>query len=134
MRKDYKVGYGKPPKEHRFKPGESGNLAGRPPGRKSIPVLLEKELGRLVSAIENGRERRLSKRELIVRVLINKAVKGDLNAIKLIQTIRAAPVLDDLDDVEYVIELNTGTPESQERVARAFIEQREAERRAKEEE
>ena len=26
----YKVGYGKPPREHQFKPGQSGNPAGRP--------------------------------------------------------------------------------------------------------
>ena len=31
---DYEIGCGKPPKEHQFKPGQSGNLKGRPPKRK----------------------------------------------------------------------------------------------------
>lgn len=33
-----KVGKGKPPKEHQFPPGTSGNRRGRPPKRKSILV------------------------------------------------------------------------------------------------
>ncbi len=32
---DNEVGYGNPPKEHQFKPGQSGNLKGRPKSRKS---------------------------------------------------------------------------------------------------
>ena len=32
---DYEVGYGKPPKSKRFKPGASGNPKGRPKGKKS---------------------------------------------------------------------------------------------------
>ncbi len=33
---DYEVGYGKPPKEHRFKVGQSGNPKGRPPEKKTM--------------------------------------------------------------------------------------------------
>ena len=35
MKDDYKVGYGKPPKASRFKPGTSGNPGGRPKGSGS---------------------------------------------------------------------------------------------------
>ena len=31
----YDVGYGKPPVEHQFKPGESGNVNGRPKGSRN---------------------------------------------------------------------------------------------------
>lgn len=29
---DYRVGYGRPPRRHRLKPGQSGNPKGRPKG------------------------------------------------------------------------------------------------------
>jgi Family of unknown function (DUF5681) len=34
---DYRVGYGKPPLETRFKQGQSGNPRGRPRGAKTSP-------------------------------------------------------------------------------------------------
>lgn len=36
---DYEVGYGKPPQQTRFKPGQSGNPRGRPKGAKAKPAL-----------------------------------------------------------------------------------------------
>jgi hypothetical protein len=38
----YKVGNCKPPREHRFKPGQSGNPAGRKPGTRSLRALFLK--------------------------------------------------------------------------------------------
>jgi len=35
-RRDYEVGYGKPPRDTRFKEGQSGNPRGRPPGLKNL--------------------------------------------------------------------------------------------------
>jgi len=34
-RRDYEVGYGKPPRDTRFKEGQSGNPRGRPPERRT---------------------------------------------------------------------------------------------------
>jgi len=35
----YRVGYGKPPKEHQWKPGQSGNPGGRKPGSSIVAPL-----------------------------------------------------------------------------------------------
>lgn len=47
----YEVGYGKPPVGSRFKPGQSGNRAGRPRGSKNRPppAVLEQRLNSLIS-------------------------------------------------------------------------------------
>src|SRR5882724_5648701 len=74
---DYQVGYGKPPQHTRFKKGESGNPTGRPKGSKNLTTLLEKELKQRVMITENGRRRRITKQEAMVKHLVNKAVSGD---------------------------------------------------------
>jgi len=43
-RRDYEVGYGKPPRDARFKEGQSGNPRGRPPGLKNLKTLLSEAL------------------------------------------------------------------------------------------
>jgi hypothetical protein len=52
--RDYDVGYRKPPREHQFKPGQSGNPKGRPRGSKSFTTLLVEELGTKITIQENG--------------------------------------------------------------------------------
>ncbi len=80
----YDVGYGKPPKHTRFKPGRSGNPKGRPKGSKSLLVLVGKALDEKVVVREGGRQSRLSKREVVARQLANKAVGGDHRAIQTV--------------------------------------------------
>jgi len=80
----FEVGFGKPPRSTRFKPGQSGNPAGRPRGAKNFAVAIEQELVTRVTVTENGRRRRISKREVIAKHLVNKAASGDLKAIPLL--------------------------------------------------
>ena len=81
---DYEVGFGQPPRSTRFKLGQSGNPAGRPRGAKNFATAIEQELQARVTVTENGRRRRISKREVIAKHLVNKAASGDLKAIPLL--------------------------------------------------
>jgi hypothetical protein len=74
------VGYKRPPRHTRFKPGQSGNLKGRPKGTKNFATVMDKELSTKIEVTENGRRRRISKREAIVKQTVNKAASGDPKA------------------------------------------------------
>ena len=81
---DYEVGYGKPPRETRFVKGRSGNPRGRPRGAKSFSALLSDKLNEPVTVAENGRRRKISKREAIVTQLVNRSAAADFRAIKIL--------------------------------------------------
>ena len=77
---DYEIGYCKPPKEHQFKPGQSGNPKGRPKGAKSLASDLSEELREKVPAREFGTQKRLSKQRAILKAQVAKAMAGDTRA------------------------------------------------------
>jgi hypothetical protein len=80
----YEVGYGKPPKDTQFKKGSSGNPKGRP--RKILDFHLEllREFGSSITINENGRRRRISKYEAVIKQLAIKAMSGNLSAIRIL--------------------------------------------------
>ena len=82
--RDYEVGYGKPPQNTRFKKGQSGNPRGRAPGAKDLKTLLIDTLNEPVVVTENGGRRTISKRQAIVKQLVNQSAKGDWRAVKLL--------------------------------------------------
>src|SRR5271154_3146512 len=88
----YEVGYRKPPRRTRFKPGQSGNPRGRPKGAKDLSSLFTDALNELVVVTENGRRRKVSKCRAFVTQLVNQSAKGDRHAIKIL--------LDILRDIE----------------------------------
>jgi len=81
---EYEVGYGKPPKHARFRPGESGNRRGRPRGSKNYSVLLDEELNQVVNINENGRHRKISKRAAIIKHMVNKTLSGATRMLQLL--------------------------------------------------
>ena len=81
---DDKVGYCKPPKHSQFQPGQSGNSRGRPKKNHSIEAMIKRELDRRFVVTEGGRELCISKREAIVKVLVNRALKGETKSLQLI--------------------------------------------------
>jgi hypothetical protein len=83
-RRDYPIGYKRPPRAKQFKPGQSGNAKGRPKGARNFATALTEELNARVVVTENGRRRRISKREAVAKQLVNKAAAGDLKAIPVL--------------------------------------------------
>lgn len=81
---DYAVGYGRPPKETQFKPGKSGNPKDRPKGSRPVGAILQEIIGRKVSVSEDGKTRKISVIEVMLRRLANDAMRADQNAIKLL--------------------------------------------------
>ena len=91
-KRDYEVGYGKPPRETRFTKGQSGNPRGRPGGAKNLKTLLNEALSETIIVTDNGGRRRLTKREAILTQLVNRSATADFRAIKIL--------LDLLRDIE----------------------------------
>lgn len=78
---DYTIGYCKPPEQHRFKSGKSGNPGGRPKKEKGAGKVAEREWNTQVMITENGRKIKLTKGELSIKQLANKAAKGEERAL-----------------------------------------------------
>ena len=83
-KRDYEVGYGKPPRETRFTKGQSGNPRGRLCGAKNLKTLLDEALNEIIIVTENGGRRRLTKREAILTQLVNRSATADFRAIKIL--------------------------------------------------
>jgi hypothetical protein len=69
-------GYRRPPKFTRFPKGQSGNLTGRPRGRRR-EAPYEAVLGQMVTIREGGVERRVTAAEAFILYLAKRGLEGD---------------------------------------------------------
>lgn len=81
--KDCETGAGKPPVATRFQPANRAKRRGKPPGSPSLAALLRRALDAPVIGAD-GKGRRLSKRELMIRAVVERSAEGDLAATKLL--------------------------------------------------
>lgn len=81
---DYEVGYGKPPKEHRFPPGRSGNPKGRSKGSRGLKTDLQAELDGTIAISINGERVKGTRQRLFVKALATRAAFGDLKAASIL--------------------------------------------------
>ena len=89
----HEIGYKNPPKHTQFRPGISGNPSGRPKGRRNVATVVRRTLEEKVIINENGIRKTVTKLEAAIKQLANKAVSGDLNAMR-----QLLPVLAILED------------------------------------
>jgi hypothetical protein len=71
------VGYGRPPREHQFKPGQSGNKRGRPKGSKNEGTIMSELFNRRIEIRQNGSVRKISLLEGIFIKFAEDALKGN---------------------------------------------------------
>ncbi len=121
--RDYQVGYGQPPAEHRFQKGTSGNPRGRPKrDTRALPGLglreaLLKAASQPLAMTLDGQRITTTRGEALVHQLLAQALKGDLRATKLyLDAVRAlAPEGTkerNLTHEEALAELAAGPPDS----------------------
>jgi len=81
-KRDYEIGYGKPPAGRRFQKGQSGNPRG--PRRKDLSALLVAALNEPVYTTIDGHRRKITKREAIIKQMVDKSADADLRATKML--------------------------------------------------
>jgi hypothetical protein len=81
---EYKVGPGRPPKEHQFKPGQSGNPNGakrKPkPMAPDLKAALERALNEPIKLKQGERERTMTMAEAGIKQLVAQFAKGNHHA------------------------------------------------------
>ncbi|MEO9462356.1 MAG: DUF5681 domain-containing protein [Marinomonas sp.] len=74
------IGYGKPPKKHQFKKGQSGNPKGRKKGSRGLKTDLQAELASMMTIQMNGTQVTATKQLLMMKTLSARAASGDIRA------------------------------------------------------
>jgi Family of unknown function (DUF5681) len=80
----HEIGYRRPPKQTQFVKGQSGNPKGRPKGSRNFATVFQAELKRRVAVTEDGKRKKITKREAVAKQLVNKAAAGDPKAIPVL--------------------------------------------------
>jgi hypothetical protein len=73
----YEIGYKRPPKSGQFPQGRSGNPKGRPKGSRNFLTLLEQELGQSIVVNENGRKKKITRLQAMVKRMVAGALQGE---------------------------------------------------------
>jgi hypothetical protein len=77
---EYRVGPGRPPREHQFKPGQSGNPKGarrKPRSIADLKAVFERALSGKVTLRQGEQEKIITKAAAGIEQLVNQFAKGD---------------------------------------------------------
>lgn len=72
----YTIGYGKPPKNWQWGPGQCGNPSGRPKRGATYGELIESILREVIPALKNGKTISMTKRDMLVRTIVDRGIAG----------------------------------------------------------
>ncbi len=100
---DDRVGYCRPPKGTRFKPGVSGNPSGRPKRRPTIDDFVRKLLDGPTTIINGGREVTISGREAIAFTYFKGALEGDRDALKKVDAVDQGSDSEHIENREEIV-------------------------------
>jgi Family of unknown function (DUF5681) len=106
------VGYRHPPVHSRFKPGVSGNPAGRSKGRKNLRGIFQQILNEKVSLRDGQGVRKISTAEAALRSMVVGALKGDVRNLAMLLQVaeRAGEFSDEYSDSLVVEVQRFGSP------------------------
>jgi hypothetical protein len=83
LKGDYDVGYRRPPRHSRWRPGQSGNPKGRPKGARNLRTEIQAVLGEMVQVKRGGKVIRVSAQMAALLRLLEKALNGDIRALNV---------------------------------------------------
>lgn len=89
---EYEVGYGKPPRHTRFKPGRSGNPRGRPKDAKGLKTIVRETMTAKVPVRTACGEKKMSRMEAVLQKTIELGMKGNPRALMQLITLYASAV------------------------------------------
>jgi hypothetical protein len=124
-KREYSVGYKKPPKAKQFPPGRSGNPKGRPKGSRNSDTIIASLLQRKVTLRENGKAQKITIHEGIIRRFVEDALKGNAKS--------ASFILDRYDAAQGNASSETGLDQDERQVWDSFVKSLEEKIKAKKE-
>jgi|SRR5665213_6894 len=120
------TGYAKPPRQHQFKPGQSGNPKGRRKGAKNESTILREILERKIDTRSGNRSRKITILEGILLRITEDSLKGNTKSAAFLLNRFAVLVSGELQITDI-------GPDDQEALE-AFAQRLEAQRGIKKEE
>ena len=114
----YEIGYKRPPKSGQFKQGRSGNPKGRRKGSRNFLTILEQELGQSIIVNENGRKKKITRLQAMVKRMVAGALQGEHRSLlTLIEILRRIGRFEDTD-------IDRLLPDDYEAILDSYVAQR----------
>ena len=111
---DFEVGYKKPPRQHRFKPGNKAAAGKR--GEKNaqgVLSMIRRVMKERVAVTIDGKRVRMSRQEAIIRHMIYDSKKSNKDVLRLLELIMTSPQesMDEVTPQKITVEFVSSRPQ-----------------------